>query len=222
VQLGVGAGLPHPSKVGHKGDSAGTSMGSASQAPRHHRAKSIRADCETGPNGVPFTAGVPHQDAGYSSRIVEQLFDPTPFHYVGAHSTSCRYQLLVENSSGNSKSGGTKRSNGSAVKNTMEPCPVSRCDFGPPRLCRTSALQRLDHAEFVEHPDRFGAHVFSAGFVARETGPVHREDRNAGPGQESGQAASGRSGSGHEDVYFVRVVSQANARAPGRPIPRSQ
>ena len=75
-------------------------------------------------------------------------------------------------------------------------------------------IERLDNAEPGQDSHCFRTHVLGARLVARELGPVHREHRITGHGQQSGRGAAGGTSSGDEGVYLPRKVSQASAIRP--------
>ena len=77
--------------------------------------------------------------------------------------------------------------NGRCPASAKRPCsraPRAAVTAVPARRHRAGRLQRADHAEPVEDPDRLGAHVLRAGLVAGEGGAVHQRHRAAGGGEQ--------------------------------------
>ena len=172
VELRRAVHARHAIDVGDERESAGLPVPAPADPPGDDRAQPIGADREPCPHGAAAALVVAGDDAGHGAAIVEQLVHGGALRHFGAGPPRRVQERVVQDAARY----GEPRRPGRRWPGEREPAVQAAAPSrGHHRAVKRGArrLERGHHAEPLEQPDRFGAHVLRAGLVAGEGGAIH-------------------------------------------------
>ena len=138
-------------------------------------------------------------DAGHGAAIVEQLVHGGALRHLGAGPPRRVQERMVQDAARYREPRRSGRRRSGEREPAVQAAAPSR---GHHRAVERGArrLERGHHAEPLEQPDRFRAHVLRAGLVAGEGRAIHDADAVSHPGEQRGARAPAGPGTDDEDV----------------------
>ena len=147
------------------------------------------------------------QRAGNAALVIEQLLDRGPLQHGGPGGACGADQCVIQNPPRDREPGRTERLVAREREDAVEPGTPEGCYRGALERHRPGGFEGLDHPQAIEQTDRLGAHVFGAGLITGEGGPIDSRNAEARPREQGSGGAARRSGADDEGVEQREGVS---------------